>query len=336
MLILSIIVPIYNVEQYIEECLSSLIEKTAFGQYDVILVDDCGNDDSISKVNAYIDMYPNIFKMIHHDKNRGLSAARNTGIEYSKARYVTFVDSDDWLKEGSIGLCLKTLNKEPVDLLFFDHNKFWPGRVEPKVFNSGNNAAQKLSDSNEITKLITQVNVHACTKVFRRELFDNHLFPENLVFEDVAFIPSVINKCSTAYYLPHVLYQYRQRENSLSSEAITDTAKLYVAHEELYCHYTKSKNSAYIFISIRDLLIYLPRALISKNNNEKALEYMEKSTLWLDKHYPDWKSNKFFSRSTDWKRRVLKWLFYGLKYRSGRVIFLYLTNYDRIKEKLKN
>ncbi|MGR5134607.1 glycosyltransferase family 2 protein [Vibrio alfacsensis] len=97
---LTIIVPIYNVEEYLEKCLNSLVDVRYMDRYSVILVDDCGQDSSRQIAMHYVDTYPNLFRLLQHEKNRGLSAARNTGLDYTNAPYVMFVDSDDWLSDG--------------------------------------------------------------------------------------------------------------------------------------------------------------------------------------------------------------------------------------------
>ncbi len=93
----SIIIPVYNVQNYIEECLKSVIRQTYKGAIECILIDDCGNDESMEIVEQFLGRYNGKidFKILHHDKNRGLSAARNTGIDNSTGDYLYFLDSDD-------------------------------------------------------------------------------------------------------------------------------------------------------------------------------------------------------------------------------------------------
>ena len=95
---ISIILPVYNVENYVLRCLQSITGQTLTDGVECIIVDDCGTDGSINKINKYIKEYCGkiSFRLLHHDKNRGLSAARNTGIEYAQGEYVYFLDSDDY------------------------------------------------------------------------------------------------------------------------------------------------------------------------------------------------------------------------------------------------
>ena len=101
---ISIIVPVYNVERYICECFESIAAQTYEGELECIFVDDCGQDDSIALLEQLIASYsgPIQFSILHHEHNRGLSAARNTGIEHATGDYVYFLDSDDCITPDCI------------------------------------------------------------------------------------------------------------------------------------------------------------------------------------------------------------------------------------------
>ncbi len=111
----SIIVPVYNVSSYVEDCLRSVIEQTYEGELECIIVDDCGTDDSIAKCEAFVESYRGDvrFTLLHHEHNRGLSAARNTGIGAAAGEYVYFLDSDDTLLPKSIELLAAEVAKHP-------------------------------------------------------------------------------------------------------------------------------------------------------------------------------------------------------------------------------
>lgn len=112
---ISIIIPVYNVAQYIEECLNSVIAQTYMGDMECLIVDDCGTDDSIAIAKRIIQDYQgNIkFQILYHEHNRGLSAARNTGIEASTGDYLYFLDSDDSIIPECLELMVEILEKYP-------------------------------------------------------------------------------------------------------------------------------------------------------------------------------------------------------------------------------
>ena len=101
---ISIIVPVYNVEQYIKECFGSISTQTYKGEMECIFVDDCGQDNSVTMLNNLIKDYQGLikFRIIHHDHNKGLSGARNTGILHATGDYLYFIDSDDTITPDCI------------------------------------------------------------------------------------------------------------------------------------------------------------------------------------------------------------------------------------------
>lgn len=122
----SIIIPVYNVSEYIYECLESVINQT-YQDIQVIIVDDCGTDDSMIKVEKFIKSYSGSisFVVLHHASNRGQSAARNTGMDSAIGNYIFFLDSDDYLYNNSIEILIRTINQEEgIDWAFgkFDTN----------------------------------------------------------------------------------------------------------------------------------------------------------------------------------------------------------------------
>ena len=106
-------------EPYIEDCLQSVMRQTYRGEMECILVDDCGTDNSMEIVQQLVAAYkgPVVFKIVHHDHNRGLSAARNTGIDVSSGEYVFFLDSDDWISDGCIERLTQPLGLEQYDAI---------------------------------------------------------------------------------------------------------------------------------------------------------------------------------------------------------------------------
>lgn len=124
MIKVSIIIPIYNVEPYISRCLQSVIDQTYTGSIECLLVDDCGSDDSMAIVEQMIDNYqgPIDFQVLHHEHNRGLSAARNTGTDVATGDYVYYLDSDDAITPDCLALMVAEVEKHPgVEMVMGAH-----------------------------------------------------------------------------------------------------------------------------------------------------------------------------------------------------------------------
>ena len=188
---ISIIVPVYNVQEYIEHCLNSIGSQTCKGRIECILVDDCGNDDSVVIADRFISSYTGDvkFKIIKHKKNRGLSSARNTGFLASKGRFITFIDSDDWIEPLMCEELAGLLEKDPKALFvsssitaeFPDSQKYHYANTD-KYIEGG------IIEPKDFLKqiLLTQTNNSACNKLFRRE-FIKQLFRDGKVCEDFLF-----------------------------------------------------------------------------------------------------------------------------------------------------
>ena len=208
----SIIIPVYNVEPYIEDCLQSVMRQTYRGEMECILVDDCGTDNSMEIVQQLVAAYkgPVVFKIVHHDHNRGLSAARNTGIDVSCGEYVFFLDSDDWISDD----CIERL-RQPLDLEQYD---FVVGHYERDGKDSFVTCPEGEYYKNRLkTRDNSGIPVSACNKLFRKSfLLDRHLlFEVGKVFEDSIFTFDLACVERKYYIIDSITYYYRRRENSI-------------------------------------------------------------------------------------------------------------------------
>ena len=182
MLNLSIIIPVYNVEAYIEECLASVVAQSdAKANIECIIVDDCSPDGSMDIVRRFVDNYQGavLFRTLRHEVNRGISAARNTGVEAATGDYVFFIDSDDYLMEHGLKTLVDGLLANPdADVvqgnsLFLD-KKAYSKRQEPIVLLS------KKERLGALVNLIFPVN--PWNRLIRRNvLINNHIYFHYLV-----------------------------------------------------------------------------------------------------------------------------------------------------------
>ena len=118
----SVLVPVYNVSNFIERCAHSLFQQT-FEDIEYIFVNDCTPDNSIEKLQKVMEQYPNRkerIKIVHHEKNRGLAAARNTAIDNSSGKYIQHIDSDDWIEPGMIEQMYNKAEAEQADIVVCD------------------------------------------------------------------------------------------------------------------------------------------------------------------------------------------------------------------------
>ena len=213
---ITIIIPVYNVEPYISDCLQSVMRQTYQCPLECILVDDCGTDKSIEVAEQLIAEYdgPIEFKVLHHDYNRGLSAARNTGMDAATGEYVYFLDSDDCISDDCIEKLSKPLQNEILDIVIGDYKSVGDRHCTLEL-----SMPEGHYHEIGITRTFCNEGVYvmAWNKLYSKEFLNkNRLrFEEGKVHEDeiLAFELSCIDK--TFYVVKSVTYYYRIRENSI-------------------------------------------------------------------------------------------------------------------------
>lgn len=215
--LVSVIVPIYNVEPYIRQCACSILEQT-YDNLEIIFVNDCTPDGSIDLLKQTIQNYPqriNQIQIINHEYNRGLASARKTGLKNSTGEYIINCDSDDYIEPDMISSLISAVtagNYEIVAFPFFiDHN-------------TGKNSVTKITDSKNYFNLnsipVDTLHFSLSNKIIKRSILVNlGDVPNANCWEDLAVTARVfaISKSTTTISTP--LYHYRMNGNSLSSQA---------------------------------------------------------------------------------------------------------------------
>lgn len=226
--LISVIVPIYNVERYVRKCLDSLKGQT-LKEIEVICIDD-GSTDSSGRIADEYAAEDERFRVIHTE-NRGLSAARNRGIDESRADWLMFVDSDDWVHEDFCRVPYEKSLEYGADLVIFDHYLTKqigkPRRIKTDQVKSG------------IVSSISVIrNCGAWNKLYKRNLFDDIRYPEGHVYEDIATTHKIIQKSDKIYRCGENLYYYRIRGRSIT-KCTSSRTDAYVAKYQRYKDFVK-------------------------------------------------------------------------------------------------
>lgn len=211
-LLISVVVPVYNVEHYLERCIKSILVQT-YTNLEIILIDDGSTDNS----SIICDRYKDIDKRIKviHKKNEGLSEARNIGIKNSKGNYITFIDSDDDIEKDMIEYLFYLIKKYNTKMSICSHNiVFYEGKIKKSL---GNNKEEVLSAKDCIKKMLyhRDVDTSAWAKLYHISLFKNISYPKGKLFEDIGttykfFLESKNISCGYKNK-----YNYYVRKNSI-------------------------------------------------------------------------------------------------------------------------
>ena len=220
----SIIIPVYNVGAYVEDCLRSVMRQTFTGPMECILVDDCGTDDSIAKVESLLSGYagPIVFKILHHAQNRGLSAARNTGMDAATGEYLFFLDSDDELTDGCIASLMAAASEDPSIEIVQGNAKSLPEQTSDFFHKSY--TVSRATTNREVRSCYYHSGeylVNAWNKLIKRSfLLQNKLyFKEGILYEDWHWSFYLLKYVTDIRFVQEITYLYKQRDDSITAVA---------------------------------------------------------------------------------------------------------------------
>lgn len=209
--IISVIVPVYNVEKFLPKCLDSILKQT-FLDFELILVDDGSTDLSGKICDEYAKLDKRI--IVIHQQNGGPGKARNTGIQIAKGAYITFADSDDWIADNMLKEMHSLMIMNDVDIVVSSHYIVNLDNSIEKVINT---SVDKLINRIEATSLILEDKIiysFAWDKLYKRKLFEGVKYPEKRIIEDIATTYKLINNAENIFLSRNAYYYYVRRENS--------------------------------------------------------------------------------------------------------------------------
>ena len=309
----SVIVPMYNVGEYIHDCLKSLAAQT-LSDMEVILVDDGCTDDTPKTAQQYADQYPHLFRLVHK-KNGGLSDARNYGIPLAQGEYICFLDSDDFV-EPTLYEKLSGLMDEGCDVAVCDI-EYWYQDPAKRFVMKG------LSDwkADSIQKQAMLSPMFAWNKMYRASWFkeQNLRYPLNTWYEDIPVTTMIFAQSEKIGYLPECLIHYRQREGSIMSSASSPRVKeifgiMELVRNNFEAHGLSAKfRDELEYLHVEHLRLY---GMFRFIRSPYAKELYQRSTEVMNQYYPNWKNNRYISNLNMKNRIFLKtygpataWLF---------------------------
>lgn len=214
----SILIPVYNVEKYLDECVGSVLAQT-YRDYELILVDDGSRDGSGRLCDTWAARDPRI--RVIHQENQGLSGARNTGIAAAEGEYLMFLDSDDWWRDGSVlETVARRLERTRADVLSFSYQKIYGSKTDPSYFGEAPDAPADMT-AEESAAYMAEKGLWitgACDKAIRRSLTVDHdlAFRPGIISEDVDWTMRLAMYARRFDFINQVVFLYRQRTGSIS------------------------------------------------------------------------------------------------------------------------
>ncbi len=210
--LVSVIVPVYNVEPYLRRCINSLVYQS-LNNIEIILIDD-GSTDGCGKIcDEYAAADARI--SVVHQENAGLSEARNAGIDRAKADYLMFVDSDDWVEPEFCELPLMLAKEQQTDLVMFLFRRFQNGKEKKRRCYSVDEGIKKPAEALDLIQSI--VGMSAWNKLYHKDLFQRNRYPKGKNYEDIFLTPILIHEAKRIVYTPTILYNYDNRPGSITT-----------------------------------------------------------------------------------------------------------------------
>lgn len=266
----SIIVPIFNGEKYISECIDSILTQE-YNDFELLLINDGSTDNTNNIINSYND---NRIK-IYNQENKGTGSARNLGLKYATGKNIVFVDSDDKISSNYIKTMVELLEETKADIVSCAYKK--TKLKEDIVVLDKENAFKYL------ISLPEKIPMSVIGKVFKKEVINNFLFDENNVFEDIEFATKVFLNSNKVVFLNKILYIYNQRNDSRSRKSINDDR--IVACKKSFEVIPKNLFDDYITYSMFNAISIVNMMILNdKYNNElkeKVIKFVKENVKYV-------------------------------------------------------
>lgn len=240
--LLSVIVPVYNVEAYLSRCVDSILAQT-YQNLEIILVNDGTKDSSDVICDNYAAQDSRI--RVIHKENGGLSSARNAGLDISRGEYIAFVDSDDWIEPDAYEKMLATAQELDVKLVVggrYDVDE----KTGKKMVGLCPNRTERITSEELVGRIFTwnQCDSAAWDKLFHRSLLEHWRFPLGKVTEDVPVMYRIVLDTDWVAMCSHPFYNYYHRQGSITTASVSDKTFHFLEHTEVIWPYIRENHPA--------------------------------------------------------------------------------------------
>ncbi len=272
----TVVLPIYNVEKYLDRCINSVINQT-FKNLEIILVNDGSTDNCLKICEKYKNIDDRI--IIINQRNKGLSAARNSGIIKATSKYICFIDSDDYIEKDMIEYLYNGMKRYNSQITCCGFTNIYENGIKEKITRPKKAIVYTKEEALDIHLISGYIDVVAWNKLYDIELFKNVKYPEGLLYEDMLTTYKLIYNSNKVVLLPESKYYYCKRSSSIGGADFSEkTLKLIEACDEVYNFITQNyKRCKNIKIAIIQwYIVVFNKMIISNYENNKILRKIKK------------------------------------------------------------
>lgn len=300
----SVIIPVYNVENYLSKCLDSVFSQT-LDSYEVIAINDGSNDNSLNILNTYLKKYSNL--KIIDQCNQGISKSRNLGISESKGEYIMFLDSDDYMENNMLYDMYIKAKSESLDIVVCDYYTVYSSTVSKQLEKVSDFSNTTITDSKN---LIFEINPSPWNKLFKSSFLkqQKYRFPLDLKYEDLGYIPLLFLNAKKIGKVNKPLYNYMVRENSQTTIVDDRIFDIFSILNILYREYSSHNihnTSEVEYLFIKKLTTYNLQQKYCKNS-KIGYKFVDESFGYLSAKYPKWRNNIYLKKESFIKRAIKK------------------------------
>lgn len=289
----SVIVPVYNAAEYLNQCLDSLVNQT-LSNIEIILVDDGSTDNSVQIIKSYQQKDPQRIILIQQP-NQGPGAARNTGLKAAQGKTIGFVDSDDYVELEMFEKLYQALQLQQADGVWCN---YWAVKQEigwPKYRHIEKRG--RISSIKDNPKMLYQFDFGPCNKLYRAELWKDIWFPEDLKYEDVEAGIKVFSRANHLAFVPDALYNYRLLSGSETRTYNARVFDMLTIIKNLWEFFPTACKAIKKALTIRSCGMVFEYTQIyvrqhhQVENSEMIIDYLQQGYATLQKYCPNWRVN---------------------------------------------
>lgn len=292
---MSIIVPVYNVESYLRECLTSLVNQS-LDNYEILVINDGSPDNSQVIIDEFVERYPGIVKG-YIKENGGLSDARNYGVSKAIGEYIGFVDSDDYVDVHMFEDMYNKAKETSADIVAVPFSYVYDNKIKRCFFTNVDFFGKSVSDEPGILQVVSSP---ACNKIYNLNMWNENKFkfPKGVLFEDSNLIYNVLLKANKIECVNKPMYYYRQNNvNSITNNFNSRISDIFLSCDSVMNFYKEHSDYERLYESVRNICVRHIMARINlaiKYKDKSANDFIDKAYNYLNTNFSDWRKDKFF------------------------------------------